>query len=204
MAHRTRRTRRGVGRSWHGHHTAGSASASVGSTYYKRRARAAARDRGFGGGLPQCGGRNPALRQGGPHRPPHTGAWVTGRSWHGHHTAGSASASVGSTVYKRRARAVERDSDSNGVRARHCYLQSVSQVSRSVGTGRASFSREARQKSIPSQVRGGQVFTPLSGRASVQHPNQTRFDGGELDLVIFGAHPPTAAEIAVIQHGRIT
>ena len=132
------------------------------------------------------------------------GAWGTGRSWHGHHTAGSASASVGSPVYKRRVRAVERDSDSNGVRARHCFLQSVSQVSRSVGTGRASFGREARQNQSRHKSVADKFSTPLSGRASVQHPNQTRFDGGELDLVIFGAHPPTAAEIAVIQHGRIT
>jgi len=72
-------------------------------------------------------------------------------------------------------------------RATAISSQSVKSVGQSARGGHHSAGRPGRNQSRHKSV-ADKFSTPLSGRASVQHPNQTRFDGGELDLVIFGAH----------------
>jgi len=88
-------------------------------------------------------------------------------------------------------------------RATTISSQSVKSVGQSARGGHHSTGRPDRINPVTSSWLTS-FPTTISGRASLHLLNQTRFDGGELDLVIFGAHPPTAAEIAVIQHSRIT
>ena len=82
------------------------------------------------------------------------GTWVTINPQHGHHTAGSASASVGSTGDKRRAREAARDSESQRDMGAP-LLFPVSQSSQSVSRHGAGIIRPGGPtESIPSQVRG--------------------------------------------------